>query len=305
MAEPGAAAVTVLRQPPFLPRAYARALLLRRPGLRDGEALPRLAIRLEDVAVDARRLAAYRKLCGFAAGERLPATYPFLLATPLQLELLTSPSFPLPVLGLIHRQNSIREHEDIATDARLDVECAVGAQRPSERGLELELETRVEVAGRLVWEAVSTILAPRRRTPAKERSRAVVSAAAEASPATTSTWHLPGDIGRRYARLSGDYNPIHLFAATARPFGFRGAIAHGNFTQARALAELAALVPDRPRTTRVQFKRPLLLPGSATLTAVRAEDGVRFSLRAGADLYLGGEVVAGLQTASVPVPSEL
>ena len=40
-------------------------------------------------------------------------------------------------------------------------------------------------------------------------------------------WELPAGAGRRYARVSGDYNPIHLWALTARPFGFRAPILHG------------------------------------------------------------------------------
>ena len=31
-------------------------------------------------------------------------------------------------------------------------------------------------------------------------------------PAPTGTsWKLPGDLGRRYAAVSGDHNPIHLY----------------------------------------------------------------------------------------------
>ena len=48
----------------------------------------------------------------------------------------------------------------------------------------------------------------------------------------------PRDIGRRYGRVTGDLNPIHLSALSARLFGFRRAIAHGMWTKARALAAL-------------------------------------------------------------------
>ena len=38
-------------------------------------------------------------------------------------------------------------------------------------------------------------------------------------------WRLPADQGRRYAAVSGDYNPIHLYGWAARPFGFKQPIA--------------------------------------------------------------------------------
>jgi hypothetical protein len=33
-------------------------------------------------------------------------------------------------------------------------------------------------------------------------------------------WYADSDIGRRYAKVCGDYNPIHLSAVSARLFGF-------------------------------------------------------------------------------------
>jgi acyl dehydratase len=53
----------------------------------------------------------------------------------------------------------------------------------------------------------------------------------------------PADIGRRYGLVSGDMNPIHLSAPSAKLFGFRQAIAHGLWTKARALA---AMLPRQP-----------------------------------------------------------
>ena len=46
--------------------------------------------------------------------------------------------------------------------------------------------------------------------------------------------------GRAYAAVSGDWNPIHLHALTARPLGFPTAIAHGMYTYARVMRALGA-----------------------------------------------------------------
>ena len=40
---------------------------------------------------------------------------------------------------------------------------------------------------------------------------------------TAATWKLPGDLGRRYGSVSGDFNPIHLHPLSARLFGFTSA----------------------------------------------------------------------------------
>ena len=103
----------------------------------------------------------------------------------------------------------------------------------------------------------------------------------------------PSDIGRRYARISGDFNPIHWFAFSARLFGFKRAIAHGLWTQARALACLQPLGVDRPARLQTLFKRPLLLPAQTTVFSASPQDTTTvFEVRdaAGEHIHLHSEL---------------
>ncbi len=84
-------------------------------------------------------------------------------------------------------------------------------------------------------------------------------------------WRLPGDLGRRYARVSGDVNPIHLTALAAKGFGFPRAIAHGMWSMARCLSALQPRLPDA-YVADVEFRRPVLLPSTVELRT-RAVDG--------------------------------
>ena len=47
---------------------------------------------------------------------------------------------------------------------------------------------------------------------------------------------VAGDTGIRYAKVSGDWNPHHLYPWSARLLGYRSPIAHGLWTLARAVA---------------------------------------------------------------------
>ena len=47
---------------------------------------------------------------------------------------------------------------------------------------------------------------------------------------------MPSDIGVRYARLSMDWNPHHLYPWSARLLGYRAPIAHGLWTLAKTIA---------------------------------------------------------------------
>ena len=85
-------------------------------------------------------------------------------------------------------------------------------------------------------------------------------------------WSLAGDFSRRYASVSGDYNPIHLYAVTAKMFGFpHGCIMHGMWSIA---ACTAVLMPDITATMTsstplgeiyAEMKLPMYLPNKPVL----------------------------------------
>ena len=79
------------------------------------------------------------------------------------------------------------------------------------------------------------------------------------------TWRLGEGTGRRYAGVSGDWNPIHLHALTARPLGFPTAIAHGMYTYARVVAALGPAIRGEGVTSHVWFRKPVRLPSTVRL----------------------------------------
>jgi len=93
----------------------------------------------------------------------------------------------------------------------------------------------------------------------------------------TGQWRLDGDVGRRYAAVSGDRNPIHLSALSAKPLGFPRAIAHGMYTASRALADVGA-ARGEAFTWTVEFAKPLLLPGTPAVRVAHAGDGFAYTV---------------------------
>src|SRR5699024_9716609 len=82
-----------------------------------------------------------------------------------------------------------------------------------------------------------------------------------APPRPTGRWRLAADVGRRYAAVAGDVNPIHMSALSAKAFGFPRAIAHGMYTASRAFTE-SRVDLSRPLRWDVSFDAPVTLPGS-------------------------------------------
>lgn len=269
---------------------YARAALPLVPGASllpfvagRGKEMPALERTLSGVRVDPADLAAYARVCGFTLRDALPATYLHVVAFSLHMELMVDGRFPFPAVGLVHLSNRITVVRPARVSETFDLVVRTTPIEPHPKGRTFSLVSTASVDGKLVWEDVSTML---RRgggsADAGNGGREGVGSGEDRESyrlrddeirGAPVTWKLPGDLGRRYGAVSGDRNPIHLHALTARLFGFPQAIAHGMWTKARALAALEPL-PDA-YTVSVEFKKPIFLPGRVTFAA----DNGRFAVR--------------------------
>jgi acyl dehydratase len=251
--------------------------------------VPDLVLTLKDAAVDRDRLAGYDRVCRFPLRDQLPATYPHMLAFPLQLALMTDSSFPFPALGLVHIANRIVQLRPIDASEHLDLKVWATALEPHPRGTQFVLRSEARAGDELVWEESSTIL-KRGGGPGEGGAARRESHADEELP-VTATWRLPGDLGRRYGSVSGDLNPIHMHPLSARLFGFPTAIAHGMWTKARCLAALDPRLPDR-FTVEVEFRKPILLPATVEFSEREDDRAIRFAVRGAGKKtpHLDGEV---------------
>jgi acyl dehydratase len=229
---------------------------------------------LANVTVDRERLAAYAKVCGFSLAETLPATYPHMLAFPLHLQLMTEPTFPFPAIGMVHIYNKITVHRPLLASETFEIKVWAEALLDHPRGRAVTVVSTVSVGEEVVWEEQSTNL----RLGRSNGGATAPTVDSAAGLPVSAAWKLPADLGRRYAAVSGDYNPIHIHGLTAKLFGFPTAIAHGMWTKARCLAALEAQLPDAYRV-EVAFKRPVLLPATVSFVESAASDGIAFGVQ--------------------------
>ena len=263
------------------------ATFKRKPA-RDTE-LPKMSVELPGLRFDAAKLAAYKDICGFA-GDAVPIPYPQVAAINLQMHLLTQPQFPLPLVGLVHLKNTIHQQRELSADETFDVKVGVIGQKTSDKGIEFELETILtEQGGRPVWWAVATVL---NRAKVQGRRKGPPPPPPPAHLGQYHALNIPEDLGRRYGRISGDMNPIHLYPLTAKALGFERHIAHGMWTMARSCALLQGELGRPPARLECQFRQPVFLPAKASLRYEASGDGVAFSLIgvASGKLHLEGVV---------------
>jgi acyl dehydratase len=267
-------ALTVLDEAPNLGALYAKAAVT---AFGRGGGLPDTHLARHGVPVDPAHLAAYDRVCRLPLGDVLPATYPHMLTFPLQMVLMSDRSFPLALPGLVHVRNRIDVVRAIRADEPLDLEVWAENFATHRSGAAVDLRATVSAGGEEVWRSTSTYLARGAKAP-EGAPEADVEVPVGDLERVAATWRIPDDAGRRYAKVSGDVNPIHLSGLTAKAFGFKRAIAHGMWVKARVLGALSGRLPDA-LSLDVSFRKPLFLPSTVTLSTEQVDGGWDVAVR--------------------------
>ncbi|MEB5476102.1 MaoC/PaaZ C-terminal domain-containing protein [Acinetobacter sp. ESL0695] len=239
--------------------------------------------------IDAKNLVAYKKICGFENNSIIPAIYFSVLSQNLQLHMMINEALPIPILGLIHIENEIKQYCTLFANRQYKLSCTLSEVYGHARGTVLEFSTVVECEGKEVVTCSSRYLS--RKFIAIEKlpqlNKSITLDECELRP--VKEWYVKHNTGIKYAFSSGDFNPIHLHRWGAKAFGFSSTIAHGMWSKAKVLANL-----DLPEAYEVfvQFKKPLYLSSFVELKNAQISNGVHFALQSISDqkTHLIGEL---------------
>lgn len=262
------------------PSMFVKAMVTRKKGLRPGDPLPCFETQRREMTVDQIRLNAYRALCGCEDNAALPILYPYVLSAGLQMYILTRKAFPLGAFGLVHTRNAVVMRRRIGATELLDAHCRTGASRVVKSGLEFDVHVTISTNDEIVWENVSTYLARGRFGEADPNPAKSVLPELQAA-GNDLEMRVDKDMGRRYARVSGDYNPIHISSLLAKLFGFPRAIVHGMWSAAACAALMPKGEDQWPLRYDVLFKGPVFLGSRARVSSNSTENGHRFDLFCG------------------------
>jgi len=271
--------ISLLKKDPFMPMVLIKGLMLSliRPSVDTPKDVyfTKYSSSHNSIKLDLNRVAKFKKVCGFPQNTN---TVPMLYLQSLFIgqfgKYIISPFFPFIPLGLIHTKQSILKTRDINQNEILDTKFTLDTINIDQKGLEITFLLEIKSGRELVWKGITTTLCK-----SKKYEKMKGGQTSEALPYFTII-DAPKNIGREYAKVSGDYNPHHLSAYFARLFGFKRAIAHGMWSLARSVAEMEKHFSNNELfSINALFKRPLLLPGKAALAAKKDKDSIIFELR--------------------------
>lgn len=278
-------------QAPGIAGAMAKALFLRRKGFKAEVGIPKITASWYGAQADQGALKDYCATLDIEFGETLPVLYPHVMAGGMHMQMLTHKVFPFGLLGAVHLKNTITQHKAIAISDKMDIHAQMGGFRLTAKGVEFDFTTQVKIADEVVWEELSIYFMAGKfggkENPSTENSFELASLDQMSDVAS---WGVPKNRGKKYASISGDYNPIHTSKYLAKLFGFKRDIAHGFGILAQAVnqSELSNKTQISAGKCQVDviFKGPLYLESDASLKqAADASDkqAQRFDLFSGSN----------------------
>ncbi len=284
--------IVVMNSPPGIAGLFVKIIclsLVRPVTLSPGATLENVCFLHPGVKIAKDRVHAFNKVCGYETGT-VPAGFIQSLFIGMISRYISSSFFPVSPLGLIQIAQSFELIQPVQPAQSLDLFCRLLDMTRTEKGLSSRFLMEAALAGHrpetmafappeeknIIWQGIATYLtrsktkgAPKRRSPREDMPLPIME-----------TIDVPENTGRRYAAVSRDINPHHLYAWSARLIGFKQPIAHGIWSMARAGASLENAAGFPAMTgMEAHLKLPIFMPANITLGYALTQKDAVFELR--------------------------
>ena len=209
-------------------------------------------------SLQSKKLKEYATFFGFKG--RPPLTYYYLLSQRIQTSLMVAKDFPLPIPGMVHLGTQIDQKEDPLPDTPITIKAEVIIVNKDEGSLLPEFNEMYYQNGVLLAEVKSSYLVKRKRKKGKRNKRVNTIIENKEQNWLATSWQLKGSDSLSYARLSGDFNPIHISSLFAWLFGFKRKIIHGWYMGSKIIAAIEKETDMPAKAIDIQFLNAITLP---------------------------------------------
>ncbi len=253
-------------------------LLRKKSDLKNLLPPPQIQIHASQLKAPNIKLNNYLKLFNLPSTGFIPITYPFILAMPMQLQLFSHPSIQINPLGLLHVSNYMHLYYPIPENAEMEANCLIDSTNLVKKGIEITVKTSISIASQIYWECESTYLKFSKKYRDEEgNKKKQISFETFEEYDNEYNWHVSKKDSFSYARVSGDYNLIHLSGLFARFFGLPSSIIHGMWSIGKCLNYLNMLNEKKLHFYHA-FKGPIPLNSNCKLCVKDTHQGKRFDL---------------------------
>ena len=239
----------------------------------EGDTLPHIKINWEGVKFAEGKLGPYRDVCELDEDGHVPFLYPHSFLGGCHLKMLTHDDFPLKLLGAVHLRNHLIQYRPLNIDQSYDVFLNLCGQRRRPQGLEFDFTTEIKDGDELVWSSLTTFLV-RKKFKEEDGEHPLSQAVTNLEDSKEAAkFEVPANTGKRFGKITGDINPIHMSKLLAKLFGFKRDICHGMWALGRGLPLLEGVDLKKPVRLDVAFKGPLYMQAPIKILSSSKGDG--------------------------------
>jgi acyl dehydratase len=251
-----------------------------------------------EIQINALHCEQYNRLVNWKPGitSVIHPNYLQVLTLPMQLAMVTHKPFPFKPMGLVHLANNIEVNFLPTKTSKLTLKTSFAGLEWHKKGWVFAVLSEGMVDEKLAISGKSFYLSRQQHASREQLDNELYTAELSERekieqkrnvyqnkvPSLTCNINgfdccdsvlFPLGIGRRYAHVSGDYNPIHLTRWTAKLMGFKQAIAHGMYSKAICLSQVMkheltlgqTCPPQGKMLFTSQFIQPIYLPTNCEL----------------------------------------
>ncbi|XQW85184.1 MaoC family dehydratase [Thalassotalea piscium] len=225
-----------------------------------------IGLRFTDVQPNNKEIIAFKAM--FSCDE-LPVSYMFIVAFRYLGQLLITSKIPSKLMGMIHissRYQIMQPHNWLAPT---DIEVRIEKCSENEKGITYLLQTYFYQLGQVTLINENQFLDKN----LAYRNDKVIKGNILPNVKELTRKTFTASTAREYARVSGDFNPIHLHPWLAKLLGMKSSVIHGMYGVHWLLTQQSARELADKTVINVQFNRPCYLPTQVLLTKYCEEEG--------------------------------
>lgn len=199
----------------------------------------------------------------FTEVEKVP-TFAFVASFKALVQCVIQAPIPSSLMGLIHLVCEVETHEQHNWYLPYDIEVSVESYEESEKGISYFLTTRFYQMGKNTITNKNVMLDKSKGyrskvgdIPSKNELITLSEPIASWATGLKTTWS--------YAKLSGDFNPIHLSDFLAKKLGLKNVIVHGMYNAHASLKEISKCSEVNTNYVQVEFNKPCFMPNQVFL----------------------------------------
>jgi hypothetical protein len=267
---------------------------------------PKTLLEINSIQINKNDLNKYKNVCGYDINNNdVPLIYPHMIMFPLHMDILSSKSFPFSLMGLVHLSNKIILYKNIKFDMKMKAKISFSDNYiKHDKGIVFSVISKLycENSNQLLWESTSTMLSKSNNKSHNQEKQELnynsllkddLLSLGISNPSSNNNEIIKDDmkinsnIGIEYARVSGDYNPIHISTLGALILGQKEKIVHGMFVKAKSISLLMPHIIDNETycslspigEAYIEFKTPLYYPTVASLSSINVNTNNHLNLK--------------------------